>query len=130
MAAPTYVRDLYSTTYFATNALLVVLVLIQAMMAGQGLFGSSTFAVHGYIGNASFTIGFVAAVLALLAKAGRGFMTASAVLLVALFAQTGLGYVGRENLSAAQIHIPLGVATFGLAIGITVVLAVRRGIIR
>lgn len=130
MTATTSVREPLHTAYFAANAVLMVLVLLQAALAGQALFSTTGFEVHGYIGNASFALGLVGALLAFASRAGRGFLTASAVLLVALFAQTGLGYVGRETASAAQIHVPLGVATFGLTIAITVVLAVRRGLIR
>lgn len=130
MTTASTVRNPMSTAYFATNALLVVLVLVQAIMAGQGLYGGTGFEVHGYIGNASFAVGLVAAVLSFLSKTGKGFMTASALLLLALFAQTGLGYVARDSDSAGLIHVPLGVATFGLAIGVTVALAVRRGLIR
>jgi hypothetical protein len=38
----------------------------------------------------------------------------SALTLAALFAQTGLGYVGREVTAAAMWHVPLGVTIFGL----------------
>jgi len=31
-------------------------------------------------------------------------------------AQTGLGFAGRESTTAAMLHVPLGVATFGVAL--------------
>jgi hypothetical protein len=128
-AAP---RSSLGTAYLAVNALIAVLILIQAALAGQALFvadtgwpGSTEITIHGIIGNVTFTIGFAACVLAFLAKVGKGLLTANAVLLLALFAQTGLGYVGRETMGAASIHVPLGVTSFGLAVAIAVVAAVR-----
>ena len=51
--------------------------------------------------------------LALLGRHDRTRLVLSALLVVALFAQTGLGYVGRETAEAAAWHVPLGVAIFG-----------------
>lgn len=131
--ATTSSRSSLGTAHLAVNAVIAVLILVQAALAGQALFmadtgwpGSTEITVHGIVGNVTFTLGLVAAVLAFLAKAGRGLLTANAVLLLALFAQTGLGYVGRETMGAASIHVPLGVTSFGLAVAITVVAAVRR----
>ena len=133
MTATTARRSTLGTAYLAVNAVIAVLILVQAALAGQALFmadagwpESTEITVHGIIGNGTFTLGFVAAVLAFLAKVGKGLLTANAVLLLALFAQTGLGYVGRETMGAASIHIPLGVTSFGLAVAITAVAALRR----
>lgn len=99
-----------------TNGIVVVLVLVQAAIAGQFLFGDGDIKVHGYIGNASFVFGLIAAGLSVAARM-RGWVFALDVALVAaLFLQTGLGYVGRESTEAASWHIPLGVTTFGLAV--------------
>lgn len=100
--------------HLATSAVLLLLVLIQAAIAGQELFPYGDFSLHGYLGNASFTLGFVAAVLAAFGRFPGFLLGLSGVTLLCLFAQTGLGYVGREEAFAASLHIPLGVTIFGL----------------
>jgi hypothetical protein len=113
--------------FVASSGVVMVLVLVQAALAGQFLFGTGDILVHGYVGNASFAVGVLAVVVAF---AGRlpGLSVALATALVALlFAQTGLGYVGRESTTAASWHIPLGVTTFGVAVAAVMVgLLVRR----
>lgn len=95
---------------------LAALVLAQAVVAGQALFGDWSIRVHGFMGNASFVLGLALVVLAAVGRADRIRLLWSAVLVAALFAQTGLGYVGRETAEAAAWHVPLGVAIFGLAV--------------
>lgn len=92
---------------------LLALVLAQAVVAGQALFGDWSISVHGYMGNASFVLGLVLVGLAVVGRSDRGRLVLSLVLVAALFAQTGLGYVGRETAEAAAWHVPLGVAIFG-----------------
>ena len=92
---------------------LLALVLVQAVVAGHFLFGDWSIQVHGYLGNGSFVLGLVLVALALVDRTDRTRLVLSAVLVVALFAQTGLGYVGRETPEAAAWHVPLGVAIFG-----------------
>lgn len=92
---------------------LLALVLAQAVVAGHYLFGNWSIRVHGFMGNASFLLGLVLLGLALLGRHDRTRLVLSALLVVALFAQTGLGYVGRETAEAAAWHVPLGVAIFG-----------------
>jgi hypothetical protein len=96
---------------------LPLLVLVQAALAGQHLFeGSDVITLHGILGNASFALTVAGVPLALVVRRGDGLAFGLAVALVALtFAQVGLGYVGRETLSAAAWHIPLGVTIFGLS---------------
>jgi hypothetical protein len=104
------------TAYVLTTAVVVVLVLVQAVIAGQFLFDGADIKVHGYIGNASFVFGLAAAALAVLSRLQRWLIALNVLLVVALFSQTGLGYVGRESSTAASWHVPLGVTTFGLAV--------------
>ena len=93
---------------------LPVLVLVQATLAGQHLFEGGSITLHGILGNATFALTLVGVALALVRR-GDAVMFSMAVALVALtFAQVGLGYVGRETLTAAAWHIPVGVAIFGL----------------
>jgi hypothetical protein len=98
------------------TGIVVVLVLVQAVLAGQFLIGETTISLHGTIANASFAVGLLAAVLALLARLPRWLVVLSLALLAALFVQVGLGYAGRTSLEAKSWHIPLGVTTFGLSI--------------
>ena len=115
--------------HFAASALLLVLVLVQAALAGQELFDTNDFSVHGYIGNASFTVGFVVAALAAFGRMPGVILGLSGATLLALFAQTGLGYVGREEAAAASLHVPLGVLIFGLVAvqtGASALLAFRK----
>ncbi len=98
------------------NVVVVVLILVQAMLAGQSLFGSASITVHGFVGNATFGVAVVAAFLALAAKVPVWVLSIDALLALLLFFQTGLGYVGRDSTLAASWHIPLGVTAFGLAV--------------
>ena len=95
---------------------LAALVLAQAVVAGQALFGDWSIRMHGFMGNASFLLGLVLLGVAVVGRSDRIRLLWSAVLVAALFAQTGLGYVGRETAEAAAWHVPLGVTIFGLAV--------------
>jgi hypothetical protein len=109
------------------SSLLVLTVFVQAVLAGQGLFTSeSSLKQHGYVGNASFVLGLVAALAAAAARLPRGLLGLSGLVLLMLFTQTGLGYVGRDVPAAAAWHVPLGVLTFSLVVlqAVAAVLAV------
>ena len=95
---------------------LVVLVLLQAVIAGQFLFGGWAIDLHGWIGNGSFALGVVLVVLAVRSAVGNRGVPVAVALVVAMFVQTGLGYAGRTALGAASWHVPLGVLIFGLAV--------------
>ncbi len=101
--------------HLVASGVLVALVLLQAVLAGQGLFNGSSFDLHGYLGNGSFVVGTLAAAAAMVGRLPRPLMTMSLAVAVGLFCQTGLGYVGRESTAAASWHVPLGVAIFGLS---------------
>lgn len=110
--------------------LVAVLVLLQAVLAGQSdrLFGTITIDVHGQIANVIFLL--VLANVALGWRAGvRGArFVVLAALVVAVSAQTGLGYAGRTSLDAAAWHVPTGVVVFGLAVAsLTLSLGNRTG---
>jgi hypothetical protein len=102
------------TAYTVVSGALVVSVMVQAAMAGQALFEGFDIEIHGYVGNASFTLGIVGLALALFGRMSKTLTLLAALVLLALFTQTGLGYVGRETTVAASLHVPLGVLTFGL----------------
>lgn len=97
-----------------------VLVLIQAALAGRGWFlnDPDLIDLHGWVGNATFVAAIALAALAYAAHArgalGRLELGLSALLVVLVVAQLGLGYGGRENGDAAAWHIPTGVLIFGV----------------
>jgi len=105
------------SAYRALAHVLPVLVLIQAWMAGSSnvLFGSLDIDLHGMVGNVTFLLALIVFALALVARAGGPAIVVSGVLALLLFAQIGLGYIGRDTEAAAAWHIPNGVLIFGLA---------------
>lgn len=94
-----------------------MLVLVQAVLAGQFLTGEGGRGAHRLIGEA---LGLVAlAVVAVgfrLRVVDRDRWWLGVALLVMVVAQTGLGFAGRDSTTAAALHVPLGVATFGAAL--------------
>lgn len=102
--------------YTVGTALLVLSVLIQAVLAGRYTAGLGQILTHGHVGNVSFVLGLVLAVLAVVAKVPRRQLILAAVVLLLLFTQTGMGYAGRTNAEIASLHVPLGVVTFAVVI--------------
>jgi len=106
----------------ALAALLAALVLVQAALAGQFLFGEEgARGIHRLIG---ISLSVVAVVV--FAQGWRVRRTNSASFLLSLLllglviAATGLGFAGRKEASVAALHIPVAVATFGVAVAATV----------
>jgi len=110
-------RPALATARTAVVWLLPILILLQAVLAGQHLFeGEDVIKIHGYIGNATFALAVIGVPLTFLLRKGDGVAFGIAVALAAgTFAQVGLGYVGRESTAAAAWHIPLGVALIALS---------------
>lgn len=105
-------------SWFRSAAAIVAgLVLIQAFLAGQFLVGQDGRGVHRLIGEA---LGLVALVVAAagfrLRTVQRDRWWLGLGLVTMVVAQTGLGFAGRNSLSASALHVPLGVATFGVAV--------------
>lgn len=94
------------------------LVFIQAILAGQSnrLFGTLKIEIHGGLANLSFLLALIAVVLAFVGNWGGHRVGVWGALFALMFAQIGLGYIGRESLAAAAWHVPLGVAIFGLSV--------------
>jgi hypothetical protein len=95
------------------------LVLVQAMLAGVFISGEEVDAtdVHEMVGNLIFMVVAIQLVLAFLVRGWSKFnlWIWVTILLVAVVAQTGLGYAGRDEAFPVAIHVPLGVLIFGLA---------------
>jgi len=109
------------------------LVLVQAVLAGQGLYGGDLglIGVHGWVGNASFLVVIGLVGLAFVGWRGGALggvdLVLSGLLLLLVVAQLGLGYSGRANMAAAAWHVPNGVLIFGVVAAILVLAFVPRG---
>jgi heme A synthase len=104
------------TLYRIGAALLLVLVIVQAAMAGQFLFGDGGIDLHGMVGNVAFAVATATAVLAFVARASKAARWTGVIMVVLFTAQLGLGYSSRSALMPASLHIPLGVIIFGVAV--------------
>ena len=115
--------------WLATTLWVVVAaMLVQAMLAGSGLFGSpDLFELHGWIGSGVMALSAIAAVLAFASRQGAVVTFGSVILTAASISQIGMGYAGRRGgmpeLSAW--HVPLGVAMLGLAVAVAVLATLR-----
>lgn len=126
---PTAGPRLLLTAHRIVAGLIVVLVLVQAVIAGRSnrLFGSWNIEVHGVLGNVVLLAALGEAALVVFGRSGRAAAVTVGLLVVAVVAQIGLGYTGRDSVGAAAWHIPLGVAVFGLAVW-NLALATRPGV--
>ncbi len=111
-------RSIASRTVAAVAWTVPVLVVVQAAMIGQTLYGSSSLmGLHGSVGNLTFLLAVCTLVMTWPARrSGTALLlTFSSVLL--LFVQTGTGYLGhRYGFSlASSVHIGLGVAIAALS---------------
>jgi hypothetical protein len=97
-------------------AVVLVLVLVQAVMAGRVMSGDWTITAHGVLGNVTWTVQLVCVGIVVLARSGRAAIIVASVLAVLLSLQIGLGYLTRNSIEAVAWHVPLGVAIFGLAV--------------
>jgi type IV secretory pathway VirB2 component (pilin) len=115
------------------GAILSLLILLQAVLAGRGQFVDRDFiALHGHTGNVVVVVAVVQFGLTLLAGLrGRlrvGLLAMTGLLAGLIVLQTGLGYMGRTLMEAAAWHIANGVLIFGLSVSnISMVLRVLRG---
>ena len=98
--------------------LIALLILVQATLAGQFTYNEPDLKdVHAQIGNALFLLAILLLALAWLTRdAWRYKMVIwSALVLLLIVAQIGLGYGSRDNVDSAAVHIPVGVFLFSLA---------------
>jgi hypothetical protein len=86
-------------------------VLVQAILAGQGLFrDAGLIGLHGGIGHGVLLLAVLLVGLVLLTRVGRGPALLAATNVVLLVAQTGMGYAGRRSgvAIASSLHVSLG----------------------
>ena len=104
-----------------TSASIVVLVLVQAGLAGQFLYKDSGLViVHRVVAEFLPLLSLALLVLSWAQiKDGvalpREELGVSLAVFVLVVAQTGLVFIGRSQPGIAAIHIPLGVLNFGVA---------------
>ena len=104
-----------ATTVRWLSAITMALVLIQAVLIGQGLFlgDPSQITLHGWIGNLTFVGAIVlAGFVAICVRRGelnRSALGLGVVIALLTVAQIGLGYSGRGGGTPAALHIPNGV---------------------
>lgn len=96
------------------------LVLITALFAGRGLWLNRSFIdYHEMLANLLFLLAVAQVVLVLAIRIpgalGKRLLVMNGLLAVLMIVQTGLGYVGRDEMEARAWHFPLGVLIFGLA---------------
>lgn len=106
----------------ATAWLVVLGILAQAALAGQGWFADpALFGLHGGLGNGVLALAVLAAVLTWMA-APRWVATLATATVLGLIGQTGLGYVGRRGgvAAASALHVPVGAALLGAAVAVAV----------
>jgi hypothetical protein len=106
-----------------------VLVLLQAMIAGMFISGEDPQMVdeHELLANVLFLAVVVQLILGFLVRdwSRLGLWLWVLVLLVLVIAQTGLGYVGRDEAMGIAIHVPLGVFIFGFSMLISVMASIE-----
>jgi len=105
----------FRTVELVLGGFIVVLVFVQAVLAGQHLAFDAPIFLHGMLGSAVFFFQIALVVLVFMGRASTEMKITALVVVAGLFAQIGLGYAARSGGHALNaIHIPLGVALFGL----------------
>ena len=108
------------TALKATSAFLALGLLVQAWLGSSGFFNGNPDLITGHemFANVFVLVGLAQVILAFLAmRKGiltQGFLIVSALILVAVVAQIGLGYAGRDSATALSWHLPNGVLLMGL----------------
>jgi hypothetical protein len=98
--------------------IIALLILVQATLAGQFTHnGADLKGVHEIMGNVLFMLAIVQLALAWLTRGVWRYRMIiwSAVVLLLIVGQIGLGYGGRTSGDSAAIHIPVGVFLFALS---------------
>ena len=115
------------------GAVLVLLgILAQAVLAGQSWFaGADLVGLHGGVGHGVLTVSVVTAAVLWIGRARLWLAALATLVVLALIAQTGLGYVGHRTgvALASSLHIPIGVVLAAAAAAVaTGIAADPRGV--
>jgi hypothetical protein len=95
-----------------------VLVIVQAAMIGQTLYGGSALiALHGSLGNLTFLLAASVLAMAWIARLSGTALLLTFGTVLLLFAQIGTGYLGHRYgiNTASAVHVTLGVSVAVLA---------------
>lgn len=111
------------TTLRWISVIVSALIVITALVIGQGFFGGAPGLIigHGHLGNLIFMLAAVQLALAFSAyqkgSVGRNHLLLNGFLIVLLVAQIGLGYSGSRSGAAAALvwHLPVGVLAMGVS---------------
>jgi hypothetical protein len=117
------------SAFKGVSHLATLIVLIQAILAGMFISGEDVDAVnvHEIVGNALFMVVLAQLLLGFLVREWSrfGLWLFVLLLLMLVIAQTGLGYLGRDNTLPVAIHVPLGVFMFGFSLLISVMASIE-----
>ena len=106
--------------YKVATHLLLLLILVQAVMAGQIVYEEELQTIHGILGNISFLLGVASLVLAVVCRAPKTAIGVAGVVVLLLVVQIALGYsaghLTASEETAGAWHIPNGVLLFGLSL--------------
>ncbi len=113
--------------YRIAAILMVALVLVQAFLAGRGLYDDlDYFDIHEMVANLVLLDGLALVGLAIAIGAPAAWRTAliapNVVLVVLVVVQISLGYSISDSTEAGAWHIPNGVLIFGLSVFILALL--------
>jgi hypothetical protein len=103
----------------ATSALLAIGLVFQAFLGSSGFLQNKPdlVTVHEMVGNLAFLIAVAQVVIAFVGMQkgtlSRNIVMSSALVVILVVAQLGLGYSGRESLDARVWHIANGVLLMG-----------------
>ena len=83
--------------------------------AGRHIVVGSSISLLGVVGTSVLALQGVLILLLVVRRASASVKVTAALFFVLLVAQIGLGYSARSTHGTVAVHIPLGVALFGLA---------------
>ena len=102
--------------HLALSGLIAGIIVVLAFLAGRYVtFGDTVIETHGIIGDTVFLLAVINLGLSLLLKSDGAALAVAGMIALLTFTQIGLGYVGRDTLDAAALHIPNGVLLMGLS---------------
>jgi hypothetical protein len=109
-------RPALLNAYRGVAGLFALLVLLQAIMAGQSdeLYGDWNITAHGVVGNVAYLLAVGGLVLGIVSRAPRGVVAVAFAIVALSTLQIILGY--DDGQAANAWHIPNGVVIFGLAV--------------
>jgi hypothetical protein len=117
---PVAARPWAFQVYRVMTMLIPLLILVQALLAGEWLAGHDVIGAHQAIGLLVLALALLQLVMVVVAGIGESVRTVAiivnAVFFVLVVVQVVLGYAGSDHANQARaLHITNGVLLFGLA---------------